>query len=360
MSLSIGIVGLPNVGKSTLFKSLTKKEIEIANYPFATINPNVGVVHVPDTRLDALARFSSSERILPTTIEFVDIAGLVKGASKGEGLGNQFLSTIREVDAIAHVVRCFEDSTITHVEQRIDPASDIETIDTELILADLETITKIHARAEKDAKDNTKTHTVRLRAVTALKTALEEGKRAQTVTLDNEERSSINDIQLLTQKSTMFVGNISEHDATLTENELEKKWPLPQPHIYISMKIEAELVELEPHEAKTMMEELHMKQAGLDALITGCYTLLNLITFITTGVKETRAWTIRRGACAPEAAGKIHSDFERGFIAAEVIPWDELLQYSSIVEAREHGKIRTEGKEYVMDDGDVVEFKYSV
>lgn len=360
MSLAIGIVGLPNVGKSTLFKALTKQQIEVANYPFATIDPNVGVVAVPDERLDQLAQLNQSEKIIPTTIEFVDIAGLVKGASQGEGLGNQFLANIREVDAIAHVVRCFEDDNITHVEERVNPLEDIDIIETELLLADLETVSKMHSRAEKMAKSQKPDEIHRESGLKKIKTALEQGQPARSVTLTEKEHEVLHDLQLITVKPILYVGNISEDNLVTSQDELQAQWKLPAPAIYISMKLEAELSEMSAEEAQAMLKEFGQEHSGLDKLITAGYSLLDLITYITTGPKETRAWTIKQGTKAPQAAGAIHSDFERGFIAADTIQWSTLLESGSWSKAREFGHIRSEGKEYVVQDGDVMEFKYNV
>lgn len=345
--MQIGIVGLPNVGKSTLFNALTKKGVDASNYPFCTIDPNVGVVKVPDERLEKLAKVSQSQEIIPTIIEFVDIAGLVKNAHKGEGLGNQFLSHIREVDAICEVLRAFPDPNVLHVDGSIDPARDQETIHLELAMADLTTVAKriesIHGHARAGRKD-----AVELLAVyEKVRAALDKGAWANTVALTHEERLQLKDLSLLTLKPLLFVLNISEGQSVPAGTT---------PALPMDIKKEAEVAELSEEDLK----ELGLKRTALDELIRVAYDTLGLLTFITTGPKETRAWTVSIGAKAPQAAGVIHSDFERGFIAAEMIDWKELVALGSEAKAKELGKMRLEGKEYVMRDGDVVHFRFSV
>lgn len=351
MSLKVGIVGLPNVGKSTLFKALTKNPVDIANYPFCTIEPNVGIVKVPDERLDKLAKMSKSERIVPTVIEFVDIAGLVKGAAEGEGLGNKFLAHIREMDAIAQVVRVFEDKNITHVHEKIDPENDIEIINTELILADFETVQKRIAKLEKEARGMNKETTKTLAIVKKIKEILDQGKLAKETTSTTEDFELIKDLQLMTFKPILYVLNTNDIEHTkgsdLVSN-LEEKYPVA----LLDIKIEEELSQMSPEEAG----ELGMK-SNLDQLILKSYEILDLVTFLTTGEDETRAWTIKKGSTAPEAGRAIHSDFEEKFIRADVINWEKLLEAGSWARARELGTLRTEGKEYTVKDGDVIEFK---
>ena len=347
--MKIGIVGLPNVGKSTLFKALTKTPVDISNYPFCTIEPNVGIVKVPDVRLLKLAEMSHSAKIVPTVVEFVDIAGLVKGASVGEGLGNKFLANIREVDAIAEVVRVFQNEKITHVHNKIDPESDIEVINTELILADLETLKKVKTRIEKEARGNKKGADIQLEVINKIQKNLEEGRLANEVPLDLSEENTktiVRELSLLTMKPFLYVYNVSDIDAGLPD-ELEKL-----NHVKLDIKIEEELIEMDKKES----EELGIR-SDLDQLILKAYEVLNLITFLTTGEDESRAWTIRRGSAAPVAGAAIHTDFLERFIRAEVINWQELLQAGSWGKAREIGKLRLEGKEYVVQDGDVIEFK---
>ena len=344
MSLSIGIVGLPNVGKSTLFKALTKKQVDIENYPFCTIDPNVGVVQVPDERLYKLAEFSRSQKTVPAAIEFVDIAGLVKGAAEGEGLGNQFLSHIREVDAICEVVRVFKNEKITHVHNKIDPENDIEVIEAELILADLETVNKRMQKLEKEVKSQDKEAVKKMEVVRKIKGALEQGRPASSLGLAKEEFDLVKDLHLLTFKPIIYVFNGSEGE--LPANLKEKNC------VVLDIKTEEDLMEM----AEEEREELGIK-SNLDSLIREAYKLLGLITFFTTGEKETRAWTIKRGAKAPEAGGIIHSDFQERFIRADVISWQDLLAAGSYAAARERGFVRTEGKEYIVQDGDVIEFK---
>lgn len=349
MSFSIGIVGLPNVGKSTLFKALTKKQVDAANYPFCTIDPNVGVVPVPDERLASLAKVSKSEKIVPTAIEFVDIAGLVKGASKGEGLGNQFLANIRSVDAIVQVVRQFSDANVIHVSGKVDPKSDRETIDLELILADLQTLEKRFVSNQKEAHANKKEALILKPILEKLKSGLENGKTAREILTDAEEISLVKDLSLLTLKPMIYVLNADE-DKVFQETD----------YIAISAKIEAELAELPEEEAKKYLGELKLESSGLDKLIKKSYDILDLITFFTAGEMETKAWTIKRGAKAPQAAGVIHTDFEKGFIRAEIIDWQALTESGGEAKAREKGLIRLEGKDYVVQDGDVVHFRFSV
>ncbi len=355
MGFSVGIVGLPNVGKSTLFKTLTKKEIDISNYPFCTIDPNVGIVKVPDERLEKLTQFSSSAKTIPTAIEFVDIAGLVKGAHQGEGLGNKFLSNIREVDMIAHIVRGFENGKITHVHNKVDPADDVITINTELILADLETVDKRLQKVEKEARSGDKKALALKSVLEKYKTALENEQMANTVALDEKEKELMKELQLLTNKPVLYVVNVDENQKISELNilpEIENK-------IFVPIQFELELAELPPEEAEVFREEANLDQkiSTLEDLITRCYDLLGLITFLTTGKDETRAWTIKQGSTAPQAGSAIHSDFEEKFIRANVINWQRLIEAGSLGNAIEKGLLRTEGKTYIVQDGDVVEFK---
>lgn len=348
MSFSIGIVGLPNVGKSTLFKALTKKQVDAANYPFCTIDPNVGVVSVPDSRLEALGKVSNSAKIVPTTIEFIDIAGIVKGASKGEGLGNKFLANIREVDAIVQVVRQFSDSNVIHVAGKVDPDSDQETINLELIFADLATVEKRHDANSKEVRAGKKEALELQPVLERLKSGLEEGKLASNIITDPEEKLLVKDLCLLTMKPMIYVLNVDE-DKVFQETDF----------LTISAKIEAELAELPEEEAKTYLKELQLDSSGLDRLIKKAYDALDLITFITSGEMETKAWTIKRGTKAPQAAGVIHTDFEKGFIRAEVINWNDLVEAGGEARAKEKGLVRLEGKDYIMQDGDVCHFRFN-
>ena len=364
--MKIGIVGLPNVGKSTLFNSITKAGAECANYPFCTIEPNVGVVAVPDERVEKLAKIYNPQKVTNAIVEFVDIAGLVKGASKGEGLGNKFLSHIREVDSIVQVVRCFENSNIVHVDGNVNPIRDIETINLELIFADLETIEKRIDRAKKMLKADKK-YQFEIDTLEKVKQILDSGKCARTIEYTDEEKEVLKDCFLLTIKPVLYVANISENDLdNLEENsyvdevkkyaESEKAEVIP-----LCVKIEEELSSLEKDEKSEMLEALGLKESGLDKLIKASYRLLGLISFLTAGEPEVRAWTIKKGTKAPQAAGKIHSDIERGFIKAEVISFDDFMKSSgSMVQAKENGLVRSEGKEYIMQDGDIVLFKFNV
>jgi GTP-binding protein YchF len=350
MSLSIGIVGLPNVGKSTLFTALTKKQAEAANYPFCTIEPNVGLVKVPDQRLNALAEISKPEKIIPTVIEFVDIAGLVKGASEGEGLGNKFLSHIRECDAICEVVRQFEDTNIIHVANKIDPDFDRETIHLELALADAATVEKRLLKAAGEAKTGNKEALKIKELLERMKAELERGGAIRNLSFNEEEAVFVKSLCLITAKPLMYVLNVNDKD-----NEARHAWN-DGSVIAIDAKLEAEIASLPEEEQAAYIQELGLKESGLDRLIRAGYELLGLITFFTTGKDETRAWTVRRGAKAPEAAGVIHTDFIKGFVRAEVINWQDFVQAGSEVEAKAKGLMRTEGKEYEMKDGDVCNF----
>jgi ribosome-binding ATPase len=366
MALSVGIVGLPNVGKSTLFNAITKAGAEAANYPFCTIDPNVGVVEVPDERLQKLTEIVVPNRVVPTAFEFVDIAGLVKGASQGEGLGNKFLGHIREVHAIAHVVRCFEDSNITHVSGGVNPLSDIETIELELIFADQDSVQRRIERQRKAAKSGDKKAQEEVAVLERLNEAFDNGKPARSVELSDEEKLVVRDMHLLTIKPVLYVANVAEDEvANAEENEHVKKVrefaaAEGAEVVVISAKVESEIAELEGEDKQMFLEELGLQESGLDRLIKQAYKLLGLITYFTAGVQEVRAWTIRRGYKAPQAAGVIHTDFEKGFIRAETVAYDDLVKYGSMNAAKEAGKVRLEGKEYVVQDGDIMHFRFNV
>ncbi|MBO3735801.1 redox-regulated ATPase YchF [Glycomyces niveus] len=357
MKLSIGIVGLPNVGKSTLFNALTRSEILAANYPFATIEPNVGVVAVPDARLPKLAEVYDSEKILPATVTFVDIAGLVKGASEGAGKGNQFLSNIRETSAIAQVVRVFEDGNVTHVDGKVSPVDDIETINTELILADLQTVENALKRLEREARMN-KDAKAKLEAVQTAQQVLDSGKTVFAAGLDTE---LLYDLHLLTAKPFIYVFNVDE-DQVADEALAAKLRALvaPAQAVLLDAKFESELIDLDEAEARELLESTGQTEPGLDRLASVGFETLGLQTYLTAGPKETRAWTIKKGATAPEAAGEIHTDFQRGFIKAEIVSFDDLMEAGTMQAAKAAGKVRMEGKDYVMADGDVVEFRFNV
>ncbi|NBI30643.1 redox-regulated ATPase YchF [Chengkuizengella marina] len=365
MALKAGIVGLPNVGKSTLFNAITQAGAESANYPFCTIDPNVGVVEVPDERLYKLTELVNPKKVVPTAFEFVDIAGLVKGASKGEGLGNKFLANIREVDAIVHVVRCFQDENITHVSGTIDPISDIETINLELILADIESVERKIDRSRKNMKGGNKQYAAEVECLEKVKAVLYEDKPARSLELTDDEKLLIRDLHLLTMKPVLFATNVGEDEVGQEDNEyVVKVKELAEQEgaevVVISAKVESEIAELEGEDKEMFLEELGITESGLDRLIKAAYKLLGLETYFTAGEQEVRAWTIRQGTKAPQAAGVIHTDFERGFIRAEVVAYDDLIACGSMGAAREKGLLGLEGKDYVVKDGDIMHFRFNV
>ncbi|MDP4460695.1 redox-regulated ATPase YchF [Staphylococcus hyicus] len=365
MALTAGIVGLPNVGKSTLFNAITKAGALAANYPFATIDPNVGIVEVPDTRLSELARIVNPKKTIPTTFEFTDIAGIVKGASKGEGLGNKFLSHIREVDAICQVVRAFDDENVTHIAGRVNPIDDIEVINMELVLADLESVEKRLPRLEKLAKQKDKTALNEVRILTQIKGVLEEGQPVRSIDFNEEDQKYVNQAQLLTAKKMLYIANVGEDEINDADNEKVKAirdYAAQEGSevIVISAKIEEEIATLDDEDREMFLEDLGIEEPGLHILIRKAYELLGLATYFTAGVQEVRAWTFKEGMTAPQCAGIIHTDFERGFIRAEVTGYDDFVTNNGEQGAKEAGKMRLEGKEYIMKDGDVVHFRFNV
>ena len=363
--MKLGVVGLPNVGKSTLFNAITQAGAEIANYPFCTIEPNVGVVAVPDERLDKLAALYNSQKITPTYLRFVDIAGLVKGASRGEGLGNKFLSHIREVDAIVHVVRCFVDSNVTHVSDTVDPVADMQTINLELILADIETVTSRLNKAISMQKTGDKKYVVEAELLKRVLSHLESEQPVRTMDLDEEEKQLVEEMFLLTAKPVIYAANISEGDIGKADNPLvklveQKAAEENAETLVICAKVEEELSRLDEEEKAIFLESYGIAESGLNRLVKKCYKLLHLVSYLTAGEKETRAWTITEGTKAPQAAGKIHSDFEKGFIRADIVPYEVMLELGGYNQAKEKGKVRSEGKDYVVKDGDVVLFRFNV
>lgn len=365
--MKLGIVGLPNVGKSTLFNAITQAGAESANYPFCTIEPNVGTVPVPDYRIDELVKMHNPDKVTYATIEFVDIAGLVKGASKGEGLGNKFLSNIREVDAIVHVVRAFEDPNIVHVDGSVDPIRDIETINLELILSDLEILDRRIDKTKKVLKGGEKKYQSELEFLERLHDVLESGKTARSMEMTEDEKEMLADVSLLTLKPVIYAANVAEDDYANADNDNEyvkkiKEFAAIEKSgvMVISARIEEEISALDKEEKQMFMEELGVKESGLDKLIKASYELLGLISYLTAGKPEVRAWTIKKGTKAPQAAGKIHTDFERGFIRAEVVSFDDLMECGSMTAAKEKGLVRSEGKEYVVNDGDIILFRFNV
>ena len=363
-NLEVGIVGLPNVGKSTLFNAITKAGAEAANYPFCTIEPNVGVVAVPDSRLEVLTKLYNSKKTTPASVRFVDIAGLVKGASKGEGLGNKFLEHIRQVDAIAHVVRCFVDENITHVADTIDPLRDIDTIQTELCLADLDIVDKRLAKVSKLMKSGSKEAKLEAEVLERVKNSLDEAKPARSLNLTEDELALIRDVNLLTLKPTLYIANVAEDDLTADNAYVKEVRELAAKEgaqvVVICAKVESEIAELDADEAKEFLADLGLEASGLDRLIHAAFDLLGLMTFLTAGADECRAWTIVKGTPAVKAAGKIHSDIERGFIRAEIVNYDDLINLGSVTAARDKGLVRLEGKDYIMQDGDVTYFRFNV
>ena len=366
MSLTAGIVGLPNVGKSTLFNAITKAGVEAANYPFATIDPNVGVVEVPDARLKEITKVVQPQKEVPTTFEFTDIAGIVKGASRGEGLGNKFLSNIRQVDAIVHVVRCFDDGNITHVSGEVNPLSDIETINLELILADLETIDRRFERVKKQARTGEKEAVAELAVLEKLKSALENDQLANSIEFTPEQERIVNSLFLLTRKKMLYVANISEDEVSNPQRNpyLQEVQELAQSQgadvVPVCASLEEEIAALDDEEKELFLEDFGLETSGLDHLIQKSYHLLGLGTYFTAGEKEVRAWTFKKGMTAPQAAGIIHTDFERGFIRAETVSYEDLMKYGGMTKAREAGRVRSEGKDYIVQDGDIILFRFNV